>query len=371
MLRVFIVDDSAFTRKALTRVLGAHDEFLVVGEAATGPEALDKIPAARPDVVTLDVDLPGMNGLAILRELVRRYPKLPVLMLSALTQAGAEITLEALSLGAVDFIDKTSFSLTDLDQLSHRLLDKLRIWTKVRTRSDTPSARPARSLGRNVRPMFLAARTGRFKLPPPAVRIDWSRYDLCVIGASTGGPPALESILSTARADFPLPIAIVQHMPAGFTRPFAERLNGLSHLTVSEARQADRLAPGMAVIAPAGQQLRVTSQLDLKLGEGGAGERHAPSVDVLLRSAVRSCHGRVLAILLTGMGDDGAAGMVELKQAGGLCMAESEESCVVFGMPRAAQERGGVHHMLALRDIAYLFVATSDTDDQPRPAKGD
>jgi len=160
-------------------------------------------------------------------------------------------------------------------------------------------------------------------------------------------------------------------MPVGFTRPFAERLHGLSHLRVAEAKHADRVQPGMALIAPAGHHTRLTAQLDIRLGEGAMDDRHVPSVDVLMRSAQRARPGRVFAILLTGMGDDGADAMVEIKRGGGLCVAEAEESCVVWGMPRAAYERGGAHHLLPLREISYLFAVPPETTEEAARPRGD
>jgi two-component system, chemotaxis family, protein-glutamate methylesterase/glutaminase len=339
MTRIFVVDDSAFVRKALARVLQAEPGLSLVGEAASGREALQKIPAADPDLVTLDVAMPGMGGQEVLRTLLRWKPTLKVVMLSAHTQEGAEASIEALAAGAVDFIDKTSFNLMDLDTLRREVIEKLRIWSPqdgngTRRRRITPAGV---DLGKHL----VAA----------------AQCELCVIGASTGGPIALQGILECLPADFPLPIVLVQHMPVGFTGPFAERLNRLSRLNVSEAIEGDRVRQGRALVAPAGRQLRLTPNLSVSLSEESDAEKHVPSVDVTMKSAARARPGKVLGILLTGMGQDGAEGMAAIRAGGGFTVGESESSCVVYGMSRAAEMRGAVDCMLPLPEIvAFLEV---------------
>jgi two-component system chemotaxis response regulator CheB len=331
MIRIFVVDDSAFVRKALARVLKSEPGLQIVGEAANGAEALGRIPEADPDVVTLDVAMPGMDGQQVLRALLRWKPSLKVVMLSAHTREGAEATIEALASGAVDFIDKTSFNLMDLDTLRREVIEKLKVW------------RTAGSDGNGRRETSAAA-------TPPGSLIT-ARCDLCVIGASTGGPIALQRILERIPAGFPLPIAIVQHMPVGFTRPFADRLSRLSRLQVSEATEGDRLRPGRVLLAPAGRHLRITSSLAVVLAAAPADAKHIPSVDVTMKSAARARPGGVLGILLTGMGNDGAEGMATIRAGGGFTIGESEASCVVYGMPRAAEQRGAVDSMLPLPEI--------------------
>ncbi len=340
MIRVFVVDDSAFIRKALTRVLSAQPECRVVGEAASGHEALERIPGANPDVVTLDVAMHGMDGLATLRALLAWRPSLHVIMLSAHTREGAAATLEALSLGAADFIDKTAINLMDLDGLGRELVDRLGAW-RPGSRDPRPAVRrPAAAL--------------------PAV--DLSHCELCVIGASTGGPAALQYILERLPASFPLPLAIVQHMPVGFTSPFAERLNSLCRLRVAEGKEGERLVPGRVLIAPAGRQLRLSNNLTVLLSAEPQEARHAPSVDILMKSADRARRGKVLGVLLTGMGDDGAEGMSVIRANGGRTIAENEASCTVYGMPRAALVRGGVDWMLSLQEIAAVMADVGGGD---------
>jgi len=335
VIRVFLVDDSAFVRRALTRVLAVEPEFQVVGEAASGSEALARITAADPDLVTLDVVMPGMDGLQLLPALFRWKPSLKVLMISAHTRDGADATVAALAAGAVDFIDKTTFNVMDLEYLRREVVDRMR------------AVAPApRSNGR-ARPTPAA--------PPSAVAPDLGRCTLCVIGASTGGPAAVQRILQGLPATFPLPIVIVQHMPVGFTRPFAQRLASLSRVRVAEAEDGMGLAAGSALIAPAGSHLRVSPNLAVVLTPEPSDAKHIPSVDVTMRSAARSRPGKVLGILLTGMGEDGADGMATIRAGGGVTLAESEASCVVYGMPRAAVRRGAVDWILPLDAIADLL----------------
>lgn len=334
MIRVFLVDDSAFVRRALTRVLAVEPEFQVVGEAASGTEALARITAADPDIVTLDVVMPGMDGLQLLPALLRWKPSLKVLMISAQTRDGADATVAALAGGAVDFIDKTTFNVMDLEYLRREVVDRMR------------AVAPARSNGRAPAP----------PAPPPSpASPDLSGCDLCVIGASTGGPAAVQRILQALPAIFPLPIVVVQHMPVGFTRPFAQRLASLSRVRVAEAEDGMRLSAGSAMIAPAGSHLRVSPNLAVVLTPEPSDAKHIPSVDVTMRSAARSRPGRVLGILLTGMGEDGADGMATIRAGGGVTIAESESSCVVYGMPRAAVLRGAASWVLSLEAIAELL----------------
>lgn len=337
MTRVFVVDDSAFIRKALARVLQAEPGLSFVGEAANGADAMAKIPEANPDLVTLDIAMPGMQGLEVLRALLRWKPTLKVVMLSAHTQEGAEASIEALTAGAVDFIDKTSFNVMDLDTLRREVLEKLRIW----------GPKDSASVAGNGAGQASADQAAH--LPAAA------RCELCIIGASTGGPIALQRILERIPAAFPLPIVIVQHMPAGFTGPFAARLNRLSRLQVSEAADGDQLCPGRALVAPAGRHLRITRDLTVELADEPADAKHVPSVDVTMKSAAKARPGAVLGILLTGMGQDGAEGMLTIRKSGGLTLGESEASCVVFGMSRAAEIRGAVQCMLPLSEIVSFL----------------
>jgi two-component system chemotaxis response regulator CheB len=339
MIRVFVVDDSTFVRKAVGRILRDEPGFCLVGEAANGSEALEKIPEANPDLVTLDLSMPGMGGQEVLRALLRWKPALKVIMLSAHTREGAEASIEALAAGAVDFIDKTSFNLMDLDVLRREVLEKLRIWGPVLPESARQNG--TRAIVPDHSGHLAAAR----------------KCEVCVIGASTGGPVALQGILERLPAAFPMPVVIVQHMPEGFTAPFAERLNRLSQLQVSEAVEGDRLHAGRALIAPAGRHLRMSSSLAVSLPTEPSGAKHIPSVDVAMDSAAHARPGKVLGVLLTGMGQDGAAGMATIRSGGGFTIGESEASCVVYGMSRAAELRGAVDCLLPLPEIIAFLEA--------------
>jgi two-component system chemotaxis response regulator CheB len=339
VIRLFVVDDSPFVRKALTRVLAADPDIQVVGTAANGAEALEQIPRADPDLVTLDVGMHGMDGLSVLRSLLAWRPSLRIIMLSAQTHEGAEATLDALAIGAVDFIDKTRLDLLDLEAMRHELRDRILQWRPDPGKGPHPAPTPT---------PLPAAAPGLGDVPP----IDASRLALCVIGASTGGPAALQYLLERLPADFPLPVVVVQHMPPGFTRPFAQRLNGLCRLQVAEATEGEKLQPGRVLIAPAGLHLRLTRRLVTVLTAEPAGARHIPSIDVLMESASQARPGGVLGILLTGMGQDGAGGMMQIRAGRGVTIAESCDTCVVFGMPRAAVERGAVDWVLPLPQIA-------------------
>jgi two-component system, chemotaxis family, protein-glutamate methylesterase/glutaminase len=341
MIRVFVVDDSPFVRRALTRVLATQPGFQVVGTAESGAEALAKVPAADPDFVTLDVEMPGMDGLQVLPALLRWKPSLRVVMLSAHTREGATATVAALAAGAVDFIDKSAFNVMDLEFLRREVVDRMQALV----------------------PASGAAVRGNGARAPepadPAVLSELRHCDLCIIGASTGGPPALQRILERLPARFPLPIVVVQHMPPSFTDAFAKRLDALCRLRVTEAAEGMRLSPGHVVVAPGGRHLRISSGLAVVLTPEPSEARHIPSIDVTMRSAARSRPGRVLGVLLTGMGEDGADGMATIRAGGGLTIAESEASCVVYGMPRAAVRRGGASLVLPLEEIAALLATVS------------
>lgn len=343
MIRVFVVDDSPFVRKALRRVLSADGGIQVVGEATTGEEALALIPDADPHVVTLDVEMQGISGLDVLRQLLLWRPGLRVLMLSAHTRDGAAATLDALAAGAADFIDKQSLNLMDLERLGRELGERLRALGGERDTHTSKAGAAAAPVRRDA-----------VHLPTSA---DLHRAEVCVIGASTGGPAALQTLLEGLPARFPIPVAIVQHMPPGFTRPFAARLDGLCRLRVREAEAGQRLVAGDVVIAPAGSHLRLTPSLTTLLSTDAGGARHVPSVDVLFRSAARARPGAALGILLTGMGDDGADGLSQIRAHGGTTIAESEESCAVYGMPRAAVQRGAAQFILPVREIGRVLAA--------------
>ncbi len=339
MINVLVTDESAFTRTVLTRMIESDSSLRVTGWAAKGPEALEKIRALQPDVVTLDVGMPGLDGLETLKHIMKTAPR-PVIMVSLLTQQGAEITLEALACGAFDCVPK---------RLSHSLLDVTRMQrelvAKIRAAAESPILRSA-----DRRASFLNAWTKsvalRDSLFTPAV---------VAIGTSTGGPQALQEILPLLPADLPVPLLIVQHMPPGFTEPLARRLNGLCKVSVREAVQDDPLTPGVVYIAPAGRHLTVyccqPQQFAVRISNLPEDTLHTPSVDVMMSSVAETFGASSMGVILTGMGCDGLEGMQAIARAGGLTLGQAESSCMVYGMPKACAESGLLHRMVELKQI--------------------
>lgn len=371
-LRVAVVDDSTFIRKAILRMLEDEPEIEVVGSAGSGEELLTHIEQWRPDVVTLDLDMPGMGGLETLDHLQATRPT-PVIILSTHSGEGAPLTIEALHRGAIDFIDKQLYSLVDFEALRNVLVEKIFQVTghdppagrgggeavpkaAAAPPTEPPAARPAPRHAVKERPA-----AGRRKTPPATAG---GVYDLIVIGASTGGPPILQEILERMGAAIPIPVLIVQHMPVGFTSAFAERLNAYLPVQVREAHTSERLLPDTVYIAPAGSHLQVRAQKDALYAEVGPRREkymHVPSIDVLFESAAEVAGGRTVAALLTGMGRDGAPGLAALKSRGAYTLVQDEASCIVFGMPRAAMNLGAVTEVATpanlgrrLRELAML-----------------
>jgi two-component system chemotaxis response regulator CheB len=358
VIRILIVDDSPLMRRLLDGVFKAAGDF-EVAQARNGMEALQQLHAFRPDVITLDIQMPGMDGLACLDRIMVEQP-CPVIMVSAMTEAGAAETLEAIALGAVDFIAKPTRAISlEIDGLAPSLVEKARAASKARLP-------PAHRLAERIR-----ARIGsRLDRAAPA-RDRPAQADLptelagdlagCVlVGASTGGPPALDALLSRLPAHFPWPVVIAQHMPASFTGPLARRLDTLSALAVREVGRPTPLAAGHVYIAKGDADLIVSrrpSGLILQPVPSSPDFRWHPSVDRLVDSAVELLGGkRLVGVLLTGMGTDGAAAMVRLREQGGRTVAEAEESAVVWGMPGALVKAGGADMVVPLDDIAARVV---------------
>ena len=351
-IEVVVVDDSAFMRRAIQKMIEKESDLRVVGTASSGEEGIAMAERLRPDVITMDVEMPGMGGLEAARAIVeRRGP--PIIMVSALTREGAETTLRALEIGAVDFIPKPDSALIDIVNVQRDLVEKLRHFgarsAYMRTIAPRRAARPA-----PVAPPPATA-------PPPPARAPFSgapaRTFACVaIGTSTGGPVALSQILPKLPASFPLPIVVVQHMPPGFTRPLAERLDSASKIAVVEGTEGMPLVPGTAIIAPAGKQLRLRrSGLGvITVTLAGETERslHVPSVDAMAASVGETYGSASLGVILTGMGHDGVSGLRVIKERGGYVLGQDEASSVVYGMPRAAAVAGLVDRVIPLEDVA-------------------
>ncbi len=347
-IRVAVVDDSTFIRKALERVLGEQPQLTLVGSARSGEELLAHLDEWRPDVITLDLDMPGMSGLSTLDHIMATRP-VPVIILSTHSGDAAPLTIEALHRGAVDFIDKQRYSLVDFEALRTVLLDKIFHVTNTEPETDLETTL-AQGEESSVEIPDLSEWVARLRDPDLERRM---AFDVIAIGASTGGPPAIERVLTDLGAPLQIPVLIVQHMPAGFTQAFAERLNAnLPHL-VCEARHGEPAQPGTVYIAPAGWHLRLGKRpegLVLELGDQPK-TTHSPSVDVLFRSVARVAGPRTIGILLTGMGSDGARGLARLRDLGAHTVAQDESSSVVYGMPRAARAIGAVDDVLDLDAI--------------------
>jgi two-component system chemotaxis response regulator CheB len=342
-IRVLVVDDSAFVRHILSKHLETDPGITVVGQARDGVEALAQIMTLQPDVVTLDVEMPRMDGLAALQRIMTENPT-SVIMLSALTQRGAQVTVQALMRGAVDFCPKPDATV-DIQSVVEALTAKIKVAAGVRPAPLAPAATPVTShaLGIGPRP---------FRRGDPVI----------VIGASTGGPRALQQVLSGLPADLPAAVAIVQHMPPGFTRSLAERLNDTTPLTVQEAADGDRLARGLALVAPGGYHLQFSGGRRVALDDGPPRNYIRPSLDECLESAARYHRAATIGVVLTGMGYDGRAGAKQVKAAGGRMIVEHESTCVVNGMPRSVIEAGWADRAVPLQQIAPTLVEWIDED---------
>ena len=352
-IRVVVVDDSALVRSLLTEIINRQPDMTCVGAAADPLVAREMIRETNPDVITLDVEMPRMDGLEFLSRLMRLRP-MPVVMVSTLTEQGAEITLRALEMGAVDFVAKPRIGVSaGLQELAGDIVDKIRVAAAahVRRLGPTPGADTRVS---NATPVASApAEPARAPLP----RL--STEKIICIGASTGGTEAIREVLTPLPADSPA-IVITQHMPAGFTTSFANRLDTLCKIRVQEARDGQRILPGHAYIAPGGRHLRIDrsgSNYVAVVEDTEPVNRHRPSVEVLFRSAARVLGPNAIGIMLTGMGGDGAVAMREMKDAGSYNYVQDEASCVVFGMPRMAIQHGAAHEVLPLTQIAPAVLA--------------
>ncbi|HEU6435940.1 MAG TPA: chemotaxis response regulator protein-glutamate methylesterase [Nitratidesulfovibrio sp.] len=371
MITVVVVDDSAFMRKALSSMLEKDPEISVVAVGRDGEEGLELVRKHNPDVVTLDIEMPRMDGLSALRRIMMEMPR-PVLMVSSLTTEGAESTLKALELGAVDFIPK---------QLSKVSLDIVRIEDELREKVKEISRRKFLRTPRALRfprtggdggvsaSAGVPSQAGSGGTPvggggaPRSVvtpRVGRPVRDIVAIGVSTGGPPAVQKVLSQLPADFPASILIAQHMPAAFTGPFAKRLDGVCRIAVKEAENGERLRPGTAYIAPGGKHLRVDqkiSMMEVVVTTEPAEALYKPSANVLIESVAQAMGRRTLGVILTGMGSDGLEGVRVLKQKGGRALAQSDATCVVYGMPKAIVDAGLADEIIDIDDMASAIMS--------------
>lgn len=346
--RVVVVDDSALVRSLLTEIINRQVDMECIGAAADPLVAREMIRNLNPDVITLDVEMPRMDGIDFLAKLMRLRP-MPVVMVSTLTERGAEVTLRALELGAVDFVAKPKIGVADgLRLLAEDITDKVRIAAKAHIRKTHVAApAPAGSPAAAARPPAPITSIGRL-----------STEKIIFIGASTGGTEATKEVLINLPPDCPA-VVITQHMPPGFTKSYAARLDGLCKIRVAEARDGERILPGHAYIAPGGFHLSVErsgANYIARVQDGEPVNRHKPSVEVLFKSAARVVGPNALGIMLTGMGADGAKAMKELRDAGSYNYVQDEATCVVFGMPREAINAGAAHEVLPLTQIAPKLI---------------
>ncbi|HEY6272926.1 MAG TPA: chemotaxis response regulator protein-glutamate methylesterase [Terriglobales bacterium] len=353
-VRVLVVDDSALMRKLIPQILARDSDIEVVGTAMDGAFGLKKIEDLRPDVVTLDLEMPRMDGMETLRHITRRV-RVPVIVVSALSTEGAHATFKALALGAFDFVAKPRDAASvHMDEIAQDLIAKIKVAasTKFRNAPEPPYDQP--------------------KASKPIFRPRQEPTKIVAIGVSTGGPNALQYFLAKLPGEFPGSIVVVQHMPVGFTQMFAHRLNESCAIDVKEAQSGDLLVAGRALICPGDRHLKVRRMPlgnTVALADDARVNGHRPSVDILFRSVASEFGSRAIGVLMTGMGEDGANGLGLIKSAGGLTIAQSEESCTVFGMPKAAIERGYAMRVVPLDMLANTLASQCSPERIARTVK--
>jgi len=361
-IKILIVDDSAFMRKALSMMLESDPQIEIIGTARDGEEGIEKVKLLKPDLVTMDIEMPRMDGLAALRQIMLHNP-VPVMMISSLTTEGASATLDALEMGAVDFIPK---------QLSYVSLDIIKIKDDLLAK--------IKDIARRKNILMAKYRTNAFfsstdKKSTPAVKTNTltasqetalavikrnHKIGLIALGSSTGGPPALQAIIPKLPRNLPVGMLVAQHMPPMFTKSLAERLNALSQVTVKEASDGDPVEPGVVYIAPGGKQMTVRKtglSARVVVSDKPEDTLYKPCVNVLMRSVAEYYADKSMGIILTGMGNDGMLGLKELKSKGGIIIAQNEETCVVYGMPRAVIEAEIANHIAPIQNIANEIVS--------------
>ncbi|MCP1475161.1 two-component system chemotaxis response regulator CheB [Pseudomonas sp. EB276 TE3739] len=373
-VKVLVVDDSGFFRRRVSEILSADPSIQVVGTATNGKEAIDQAMALKPDVITMDYEMPMMDGITAVRHIMQRCPT-PVLMFSSLTHEGARVTLDALDAGAVDFLPKNFEDISrNPEKVKQLLCEKVHSISRSNRRfsaysAPAPAAAPAptpapaassyssqssHSSPVPARPAPAPARASAASASASAPKR--KAYKLVAIGTSTGGPVALQRVLTQLPANFPAPIVLIQHMPAAFTKAFAERLDKLCRISVKEAEDGDILRPGLALLAPGGKQMMIDGRGAVKILPGDERLNYKPCVDITFGSAAKSYGDKVLAVVLTGMGADGREGARLLKQGGSSVWAQDEASCVIYGMPMAIVKADLADAVYGLDDIGKHIV---------------
>ncbi|HVN47600.1 MAG TPA: chemotaxis response regulator protein-glutamate methylesterase [Bacteroidota bacterium] len=350
-IHVLVVDDSAFMRKSLSMMLESDPDIKVIATARDGKEGIEKIRQLHPDIVTMDIEMPVMDGLTALGIIMKEMP-LPVLMVSSLTTEGAQATLDALALGAVDFIPKElSYVSLDIVKIKQELVTKVR--EIVHSRSLSFRLQRIRSSTSHVTAPYTPS-----PVKKPTGKIEKRDYRAVVLGISTGGPMALLQIIPRIPGNFPLGIAIVQHMPPHFTQSMSARLDGLSALHVKEAEDGDMVVPGLVVVAPGGRHMvfdRSGGALRVKIVDEPKDVLYHPSADVMMKSAAEAMNAPLIGLIMTGMGKDGLEGLKAIKKKNGFVVAQDEESCVVYGMPKAAVDEGVADAVAPLTDFPKIL----------------
>ena len=371
VVKVLVVDDSGFFRRRVSEILSADPTIQVIGTATNGKEAIDQTLALKPDVITMDYEMPTMDGITAVRHIMQRCPT-PVLMFSSLTHEGARVTLDALDAGAVDFLPKNFEDISrNPDKVKQLLCEKVHSISRSNRRLSGYSApapgipapvvsRPAAggfappaAIPAPARTTPIASRTAAPATSPGPKR---KAYKLVAIGTSTGGPVALQRVLTQLPGNFPAPIVLVQHMPAAFTKAFAERLDKLCRISVKEAEDGDILRPGLALLAPGGKQMMIDGRGAVRILPGDERLNYKPCVDITFGSAAKSYGDKVLAVVLTGMGADGREGARLLKQSGSTVWAQDEASCVIYGMPMAIVKANLADAVYSLDDVGRYLV---------------
>lgn len=343
-IRVLVIDDSAFMRKIIPQILQSEKEINVIGTARDGIDGLEKIRELQPDVITLDVEMPRMDGLSMLKKLMKDSP-LPVVMLSSMTQVGSVTTIEALEAGAIDFVPKPSGAISlDVDKVKNELIEKVKVASRVKLNGLLSGFKKGISDQdkNNYRDKLKKKQAAK---------------NIITVGSSTGGPQALCKLIPMIDSNISAGIAVVQHMPPLFTNALAKRLDKLSSLNVIEAGDGDLIREGTCLVAPGGYHLEVNSDGSVKLTTTPPVKAVRPAVDVLMSTAAKVYENRTVGVILTGMGNDGTVGMAQIKKYGGKTVAQDESTCVVFGMPRSAIEKGYVDKIMPLDRIPKTIMS--------------
>jgi two-component system, chemotaxis family, protein-glutamate methylesterase/glutaminase len=380
-VKVLVVDDSGFFRRRVSEILSSDTTIQVVGTATNGREAIDQALALKPDVITMDYEMPMMDGITAVRHIMQRCPT-PVLMFSSLTHEGARVTLDALDAGAVDFLPKNFEDISrNPEKVKQMLCEKVHSISRsnrrfggfsspaapapaapapaassLRSTQPATSARPAAPAPARPAPAAQTSHGAAHHAPATSPAPKRKAYKLVAIGTSTGGPVALQRVLTQLPANFPAPIVLIQHMPAAFTKAFAERLDKLCRISVKEAEDGDILRPGLALLAPGGKQMMVDGRGAVKILPGDERLNYKPCVDITFGSAAKAYADKVLAVVLTGMGADGREGARLLKQGGSHIWAQDEASCVIYGMPMAIVKADLADAVYSLDDIGRHLV---------------